>query len=78
MNASADDVFKNLPMPTPVLAKKKKNEGHEVIDVDAVQSNIFDTIPDSAILSIDDPVTEKTVVKNPYKRIKITKNPYKN
>ena len=64
-------------MPTPVLAKNKKNEGHEVIDVDAVQSNIFDTIPDSAILNIYDPVTEKTVVKSPYKRNKSIPNPYK-
>ena len=45
------------------MAKKKKNEGQEVIDVDAVQSNIFDTIPDNAILRIHDPVTEKIVLK---------------
>ena len=65
-------------MPTPVLAKNKKNEGREVIDVDAVQSNIFDTIPDSAILIIYDRVTEKTVVISPYKRNKSIPNPFKN
>ena len=56
----------------------KKNEGHEVIYVDAVQSYIFDTIPDSAIISIYELLTKKKVVKKPYKRNKITKNPYKN
>ena len=69
--------LQNLPIPTPVLARNKKNEGREVIDVDGVQSNIFDTIPDSAIISIYNPATKKTVVKSPYKGNKSIPNPYK-
>ena len=51
-------------MPTSVLANKKKNEGREVIDVDAVDTSIFDSIPDSAILSMDDSGAKNIVVKN--------------
>ena len=41
-------------------------------------NSYLDTIPDSTIISIDDPVIENIVVKNPYKCNKIIKNPYKN
>ena len=86
-----DDVYMSLPMPTSVLANKKKkgervhmldddsnkNDERDVIDVDAVDTSIFDSIPDSAILSMDDSTPEKRVVKNPYKRYNNTKNTYK-
>ena len=54
-----------------------KNDERDVIDVDAVDTSIFDSIPDSAILSMDASAQEKLVVKNPYKRYNNTKNTYK-
>ena len=70
-------IFYNCIFCYRVINTENSAVRNSIKDITLYRIYIYDLMA-FVFLSIDDPVTEKTVLKNPYKRNKMTKNPYKN